>query len=183
MNTLRNILIGAGSAVILAGMATAASAQSTDSDSATVSASIIQPIAITKNNDVNFGTVARPNTASTSTIELDPTASTSPVTVDGGTAIVQVQGSRGQFTITGDGGRSYALTGSTTAFNLTRSGGTETISFTPAFAVDSGTVGGLPGAAYSAATQLLYAGGEFDISNTTVPGAYSGTMTLTVTYN
>lgn len=183
MNTLRNILVAAGSAAILAGMATAASAQSTASDSATVNASIIQPVAITKNNDVNFGTVARPNTASTSTIDLDPALAANPITITGGTAVVQVQGSRGQFTITGDGGRSYALTGSTTAFNLTRAGGSETISFTPEFAVDSGTVGGLPGVAYSAATQLLYAGGAFDITNTTVPGAYSGTMTLTVTYN
>ena len=46
MNTLRNILVAAGSAAILAGMATAASAQSTASDSATVNASIIQPVAI-----------------------------------------------------------------------------------------------------------------------------------------
>lgn len=182
MNTLRNILIGASSAVILAGMATAAAAQSTASANGSVAASIIQPVAITKNNDVSFGTVARPNTASTSTVVLDPTLSADPVSITGGTAVVQVQGSRGQFTVTGDGGRTYALTG-TGAFDLTRSGGSETIAFTPNIAAASGTLGTLSGTAYTAGTQVLYAGGEFDITNTTIPGAYSGTLSLTVTYN
>lgn len=188
MNTLRKILIGAGSAAILAGLATAASAQSTSSASATVAASIIQPISITKNNDVNFGTIARPNTASTSAVTLSPASASNPVSISGGTAVVQAQGSRGQFTITGDGGRAYTLSGAgTTAFDLTRAGGTEVISFTPAFGVDSGsltgTAGQLPGTAFTQGTQVLYAGGSFNVSNTTVPGAYSGTMALTVTYN
>jgi len=182
MNTLRNLLVAAGAAGLVAGMATAASAQSTATANGTVAASIIQPIAITKNNDVSFGTVARPNTASTSTVVLDPELAASPVSISGGTAVVQVQGSRGQFTVTGDGGRTYALTG-TGAFDLTRAGGTETIEFTPEIVAAAGTLGTLSGTAFGAGTQVLYAGGEFDITNTTVPGAYSGTLSLTVTYN
>ncbi|HEY8617781.1 DUF4402 domain-containing protein [Phenylobacterium sp.] len=190
MTTLRNLLIAAGSAAVLASLATTAAAQqSTSSASATVGASIIQPIAITKNNDVSFGTITRPNTATTSQVVLSTTNTTTPVSIVGGTALVQAQGSRGQFTITGDGGRAYTLSGSTTAFNLTGSGSAsgQNISFTPAFSVDSGSLSGtagvLPGTQFTAATQLLYAGGSFNVTNETTPGPYTGTMSLTVTYN
>lgn len=178
MKNLRTSLIAAAALSALAGSAFAAQ------DSATVNASIIQPISITKNTNVSFGTVARPNTVSTSAVTLNPATGTNPVSITGGTALVVTQGTRGQFTITGDGGRAYTL-GGVGAFNLTD--GTNDISFTPAFAVDSGsltgTAGALPGTAFTQGTQLLYAGGTFNITDTTVPGAYAGTLTVTVNYN
>jgi hypothetical protein len=189
MNTVRKILIGASSAAILAGLATAANAQSnTSSASATVSASIIQPISITKVSNLSFGTIARPASGS-STITLANNTGTNPVSVTSGTAAVVTQGTRGEFTVTGDEGRQYVISGSgTSAFNLTHTNATDTISFTPTFSANGAGLSGLTGTLsgvlgdFGEGSQSLYAGGSFSVTNTTVTGAYSGTMNLTVTY-
>jgi hypothetical protein len=182
MTIIRKLLIGAGSAALLAGLATAASAQSnTSSDSAAVNASIIQAISITKDNDVEFGTIARP-TSGTSTITINPTTNAEAESGAGDATIITA-GSRGQFTVAGDGAQTYTLSGDTATVTLTEPVSSATLTFTPNVVAASGTLGTLGGTLYTEATQVLYAGGAFDVTSTTTPGAYTGSLTLTVTYN
>jgi hypothetical protein len=176
MKTIRNILVGAASATALFALATSASAAST---SATTDAKIIQPITITKNVDMNFGTLIRPATSGTVTLSTAGVVS-GVTTVTGGTNAAPAAA---KFTVNGEGGQSYSISETVSALSNGTTDLTLTLTKAPGesgtLVGNVGTLGGDLGSA--GAGELLY-GASFPITATTATGAYSGTLQVTVNY-
>lgn len=177
MNAFSKIV---SAAILVAGVSAPAFAQASDSESTTGSVRIIQPINLTKVNNLAFGTIVRPASGS-STITIS-TSSDTP-SVDSGTAVVLAGGTktRASYTVTGEGAQTVAIT-VPASFNMTSGANTIAVSLTAEAATDTltgtlGTTGGFSG------DGTLYVGGSFSISDTTVSGNYTGTFSTTVAYN
>ena len=137
--------------------------------SATVSATVQQPITVTKNNDLSFGTVF-------------PGVDKSIAVTAGGAAKFTVAGQASTpvnltFTIPAtiaSGGNNLTLASWTGHFATTdvTSGGT---SFTPSASATTATLSG-SGALY------VYVGATAQPTVTQAAGSYSGSMTMTVVY-
>ncbi len=97
------------------------------------------------------------------------------------------------FSVTGDGGTSVAVTYGATG---TLTSGSNSLTFTPAIAwtpaatqtgetaVASGGSFSLGGSSYSAGTRYIWLGGKIaTVTGTTVPGLYTGTFVITVAYS
>lgn len=160
----------------------AAFAQSTANDDVTVSANLVPAITVTQTANLAFGNVARGSTnpvMSPINGNLTAGASTGSSTV-------------GQLTVTGAPGEAVTIS-APSSLNLTQSSGTSLIVFTPSFAESASASSGYSaGTAFtftgsqggtSAATHYVRVGGTLNISGATASGAYSGTLTVTVTYD
>jgi hypothetical protein len=177
MNAFSRVLTAA--VLMLAG-STSAFAQATDSESTTGSVRIIQPINLTKVNNLAFGTIVRPATGS-STITMS-TSSDTP-TVDSGTAVVLSGGTktRASYTVTGEGGQAVSISVPAN-FNMTSGANSITVTLTPEATSDTlsgtlGTTGNFSG------DGTLYVGGSFAVTNSTASGDYTGSFSTTVAYN
>ncbi|RAK56814.1 DUF4402 domain-containing protein [Phenylobacterium deserti] len=163
--------------VAAAVFASPALAQTSANQSTTGTIGIYQPIQLTRQTNLSFGTVMRPSSG-TGNVVID--AQTGALTATGG--ITQVSNgnaaSRATFTVTGDAGMNFNVQYPQT-FNMTRQNGSETIPVTLNASVGSaqlvGTTGGV-------GTANFGIGGQVSISNTTLSGSYSGTFTVTVAY-
>jgi spore coat protein U-like protein len=172
MNTIRNILVGAASATAIFALATSASAATASADT---NAKIIQPITITKDADMNFGTLIRPAADATVTLGTDGV-------VSGVTKVTGSTSTAAKFTVNGEGGQQYSITEEASlsngenslALTLTKIAGE-----TGTLDEDVGTLSGALGAAGSG--ELLY-GASFPITSATATGAYTGTLEVTVNY-
>ncbi len=133
------------------------------------SATIIQPITITKNTDLAFGRIVRPATGSGS-VTITNTADT--VAAAGGAVALASTTSRAKFTIAGESGLSATLTVPAT-FALTSGANTLTVTLSP----DQTSPLTL-----AATATTLYVGGSFPVTNATASGAYTGTFDVTVAY-
>lgn len=178
---LRNILMGAAAVWSLASFA---HAQASASQPTTASVTIFRPITLTKNADLSFGVVVRPLSGSdTVYIDKDNGARTlannnaALLTTAGNP--VQAPAGRAVFTVNGEGGQTFSITVPAN-FNMTRVGGSETITvvLTP-----SATTGLLSNTLGNAGTATFGVGGEIPVSSSTASGAYNGTFTTTVAYN
>lgn len=161
-------------AALLATVASAAAAQSnTDTKSTTGSVTIQQPISLTKNTDLAFGTLVRPSSG-TNTVTLG-TATCAPALSGAGNAYLVTGSTYGcaTYTVTGEDALGFDVSGDS-SFDMTRSGGSETITVTLAPSEASGIIG--------QASADFKVGGQFDVDSSTVAGAYSGTFNVTVTY-
>jgi hypothetical protein len=178
MNTVQKILLGTSTLAVLAGLASTAAAQAS-SDTASVSATIIRPISITKTTDMAFGTIVRPATGS-ATVTLGTDGNVTGVTTVGAGRTAAV------FGVAGEGGQTYTigevatLTGpSSTSLTLTltkaATGGTISTTAAGGTGVLSNALGA-PGAA-----TLTY-GASFPVTSTTATGAYTGSLIATVNY-
>ncbi len=164
-------------AIVLAAAVAPAHAQSTASTTATAGITVIQPISIVNNKNMNFGTFVKPSSNTTVTL--------SNAGVISGLTAVNTSGnapSQAQFTITGEGGQAINITVPGTVA-LTGTGGSLTVTLT----ADSGTTGSaqvatLSGAIGSAGTKVVNVGGTVPLTATTASGAYSGTFTVTAAY-
>lgn len=177
MNAFSKIVTAA---ILVAGASTAAFAQATDSELTTGSVRIIQPINLTKVNNLAFGTIVRPSSGS-SVITMS-TSSDTP-TVDSGTAVILSTGTktRASYTVTGEGGQAVAIS-VPASFPMTAGANTLTVTLTPEATSDTlsgslGSTGGFSG------DGTLYVGGSFTVTNATVSADYSGTFSTTVNYN
>jgi len=158
--SIRNLLIATAALTALAGAAQAATGSAV-TENAAAHAKIIAPITITKQRDLEFGTILRPTSATPATITL---AATSGATTSAGSgAFVTGSSQTAQFDVTG--GAAYTVSA---AF----SGDIATLSPTASLSATTGT-----------ANQTIYVGGSFNVSNATTAGDYSGTVTLTVQYD
>jgi hypothetical protein len=88
---------------------------------------------------------------------------------------------RAAFTVAGEGGQAYSITIPST-FNMTRSGGSETLTITLTSTATSGTLTGALGDS-SSGSSSFGVGGVMPVSSTTASGAYSGSFVTTVAYN
>ena len=165
-------------AAALAAIAAPAMAQTSATQSTTASATIVQPITLTKNSDLAFGTVVKPSSG-TNTITINETTGTRTLTGAGDAALATSTTSRATFTVGGEGGQTFSITVPSTA-TMTRSGGSETLTANLTGTAASGTLSGSIGSAGSATFGV---GGNFDVASTTVSGAYSGSFNVTVAYN
>ena len=147
------------------------------SANATSTATIITPIAITKEVDMNFGNVAVNSTAA-GTVILAPAGTR---TKSGGVSLPSTAGTvtAASFTVTGASGYVYAITLPSTDVILTRNTGTETMAAN-AFTSTPSATGTL-----TSGTSTLAVGATLNVSAAQAAGVYvSGTaFTVTVNYN
>ena len=92
-------------------------AQATDSETTTGSTEIIQPIALTKNTDLAFGTIVRPASGS-GTVTMSAAGSLS---VGGGAVSIGSGQTAATYSVAGEDGRTFSIsTPATFAMNRTR---------------------------------------------------------------
>lgn len=171
------VLAGLAMAAIASGAHAQASATSTTSASAT----IFRPITLTKNTDLRFGTIVRPTTGS-DTVTIDATDGTRALASNSAVALTSgahVSPGRATFTVAGEGGQAFSIT-VPASFNMTRTGGSETIAIALTASATSGT---LSGALASSGSASFGVGGAMPVTSSTASGAYAGSFVTTVAYN
>ena len=163
------------SALSLLGFAINSNAQATAQASAT--ATIVTPISITKNVDMNFGNVAVSATIA-GTVILAP-AGTRTTGGAGGVTLPATTGTvtAADFTVNGNGAFTYAITLPASA-TLTRVGGSETMTANAFTSTPSGT------GTLSGGTQNLKVGATLNVAAAQVAGTYvCASFDVTVNYN
>jgi len=148
-------------------------AQNTASATASASGTIVTPIAITKNVDLNFGNIAS-GTAGTVTLEASAAASrtaSTGITLPANTGTVTAA----KFTVTGAAGYAYTFTVPSTATTITRQSGTETMT------VDNFTSNA--GTTITGGSVEVYVGATLHVGANQVAGVYTSATPFTVTVN
>jgi hypothetical protein len=160
-------------AIIMIGFSTNTFAQV--SATATSSATIVTPISIANNANMNFGNIAV--NASLGTVVL-PAAAAPVRTVTGGCTLPATVGTvaAARFTVTGVAGYTYAIT-LPASVSLTGPGAPMTAN---AF-VSNPTVAA--GGLLTGGTQTLYVGATLNVAGSQVAGVYTSPAAFTVTVN
>lgn len=173
-------LLAAG--LLVGGVSAPAFSQISDSEATTSSVRIIQGIALTKVNNLAFGTVVRPSTG-TNTVTISTTSDT-PALSGGGDAVLLSSGTktRASYTAAGEGNQSVSITVPATVTMTGSVSGSIVVTLTPEATSDTlsgalGSTGGFSG------DGTLYVGGAFSISDATASGDYSGSFSTTLAYN
>lgn len=162
---------------LAATLASTAWAVDTNSVTTTATTTILRPVTIHEDSALAFAKVIQPSSGTT-TVSI--TSSSDTVSATGGTgASTAGTGSRGKYTVSGEGGQVVAVTYPTT-FDMTDSG-SDTLTVTLSSDASGGTLT-LSGSAGSSGTKALNVGGSFQIDSTTPTGAYSGQYTVSVAY-
>ena len=168
-----------GAAAIFALAAAPALAQSnTSSVNASSSITVYQPISIVKDADLAFGRVVRPSTGTgpgSVTIANGGTRSTA-----GGVIGLTSTTSAAGFTVTGEGASSVAIS-IPANFQLTNGSAFLTVTTTNDLGTPAST--SLNGSLGGTGTKSFNVGGSVPITDTTASGAYTGSFTVTATYN
>ena len=165
-NSLRIAALGAA----LAAGSLATSAHAAATATATATAEVLETLTLTAVDDLNFGQIAA-NTGGTVTVNADSTVASTGTLISTGTRAPAT------FTVTGSASTSVVVTLPSAAVNLTRSGGTETMSLD--------TFNSNPNGAFqlsAAGTGAFSVGGTLTVANGQVPGSYSGTFPVSVEY-
>ena len=145
---------------------------------ATATASVIQPISVTKATDLSFGAFVRPATGA-NTIAINSATGTRSLTGGGNGALTASSTSRAAFTVGGEGAQTFSITVPPTV-SITRAGGTETL---PVTLSASGATGALSGTVGGDGTATFGVGGTLPLDSSVVGGSYSGAFDVTVGYN
>ncbi len=157
-------------AFVILAFASASTAQST------ATATIITPITLTKNTDMNFGNIA---VGATSGTVLLPALAVAVRVADGGVTPPATTGTvtAAKFTVTGSLVATFAITLPSTV-TLTRTSGTETMTANSFTSTPSGT------GALAAGTADIYVGATLTVAASQVAGTYVSTpFNVTVNYN
>ncbi|WP_374468932.1 DUF4402 domain-containing protein [Phenylobacterium sp.] len=169
--TIRRHLLGI--AIAAAALAAAGQACAQTSQSATGSITVMQPVLnVTKTSDLSFGSVFRPSSGSGS-ISID--ANTGAVNASNLSQLNGNTTSRAGFTVEGQPNANIYVT-YPNSVNLTRSGGSETLTVYLTSSMGGGQISG-------GGTVTFNIGGQVTLSSSTVLGAYSNSFTVTVAYN
>jgi len=162
-------------AVALALGALAGGAYAAGSVSATAPASVtvIAPVTLTKTQDLAFGQVVRPSNANSNTVILD-TDNTVTLSGGGNGGIIASTTSSAKFNLTAPAGTTYSTTQS---LAFTQNGLTGVAASLPV--ASAGVLGTVP----AAGIQEIRFGGQFDMTSSTPPQTYTGTLSVTVNYN
>ena len=160
----------------LSALSAPAFAQASASASTTGSATIIQPITLTKNTDLAFGTIVKP-TDTTTTVTINATTGARTFAGGGAVGAGSAASGRATYTVGGEGGQTFSISVPAT-FNMIS--GANTLVVTPVATATTGTLSGTIGAAGSATFGV---GGSVPIAVATVSAAYTGTFNVTVAYN
>lgn len=168
--------LAAGAFVAALVSANPAVAQATASASVSGTTTIIQPVTVTKTNDLVFGRVVRPASGSgTVTIPYG----TDTVTATGGAvAIAGIATSHAKFTVAGEGGQTVSVT-VPASFSLTGPGDAIDVTLT-GDKTGSQALGGTLG---SSSSIVVNVGGSFALAAEQKTGAYTGSFTVSAAYN
>jgi hypothetical protein len=172
------VVLALGALVALFGAAPVVMAhQDGASASASASATIVAAMGIVTNTaQLSFGRVIA-SAAAAGTVEQ--TAAAKPartgigVTLGSDTAV-----SAATFSVTGDGGATYAIMLPNGLQTATHANGADEVTFTP-FSNLQGATGLLD----AESTQTIYLGGTLNVAKSQRPGVYTGTIDVTVAYN
>ena len=145
------------------------------SATATASATIVSPIAISKTVDMNFGNVAA--SGALGTVVLTPAGGRS---ATGGVTLPVTAGTvtAASFTVTGTPGYTYAITLPVAALTITSGG--------PSMTVDTWTSNPTPTGILTGGTETLTVGATLNVGANQAAGVYgipAETFTVTVNYN
>ena len=169
---IRNALIAAGSAIALTSLTTGAMAASVP-QTAAASVTVISPVTVTKTADMAFGNVVRPITG-TSTITLNTTNTVSESGAGDGSVAPGLATSSARFDVTAPAGTVF-----TTAQGLAFAQvGLQNVRPSLPQTAD-GTLGTIP----ASGVQNIRYGGSFDMNSSTTIQSYTGTLTVTVSYD
>lgn len=152
-------------------LASPAFAQDSDTATASGSATLVEPLQITKDTDLEFGQVIKPVTG-TGTITMGSGSNTVSGT-DGAGTLGGITPSRATFSITGEDGESVSVQVPT---SFTMTDGTTNLIVT--LAADNGGTQTLTGGELD-----LAVGGSFPLPASADAGAYTGNFTVQVDYN
>jgi hypothetical protein len=157
-------------AIAVIGFSATSFAQSSATADAT--ATLITPISIAKDVDLNFGTISSSATDGTITISNAGVASQT-----GGATLISGGAARtaAKFTVTGESGSTITVSCPTT-INLTSGSNTLVVN---AIAPDSGATTAIG----SGGTKVINVGGTLVVPGASVGGVYTNTTDLTVTVN
>lgn len=156
-------------AILILGFAFTSFAQS--SATATVSATLLTPLSITKTADMNFGTVAVSATAGTVALDYNNVTTVT----DGVTKFNGITPSTAAFKITGENNKAFGITYPST---VTLAGSVAGSLIVDNIICDKGAVGTLEGG-----TLVLKVKGILNIPANSVAGIYTNTTGLKVTVN
>jgi uncharacterized protein DUF4402 len=137
---------------------------------ANASATIILPITLTKNADLNFGELSASATAGTATVSPAGVRTVGGGVTGGSTASVSAAG----FTVSGDALRPYTITLPASATVVNGANNMTVNSFT-SVPSGSGTIGLL-------GSQTLNIGATLQVNANQAAGLYSGSFNVTVAY-
>lgn len=166
-----NICLAAVAATLVAAApATAASQRSATAEARGV---VLQPLSLTKVNDLDFGTVAGSNVAGNVTVDADSGVRSA----GGGVIAAPSTFSRGRFDGLGQAGQTVGLTITPPTGNVLVSG-TNTVAVN-SLSLDSGGATRVIG---SGGNFTVYVGGDFGIAANQANGTYSALFTLTADY-
>ncbi len=176
-------------ALVTAAFSVCAGAIAADNATATATAEVLTPIAVTKAADLVFGNVVPGNG--------DITLSTTGVRTKTGSTAFSTSGAAaaaGRFDVTGTGNNTFSIdyTGSTAT--LTSGSGTTTTTMDIDWITESvagaGAASGKTDATTDATTGTLssgaariYAGGKLTVGASQAAGTYTGSLKVTVAYN
>ena len=174
----RNILLASAGALALSTLATGAFAAGTLNASAVSSVIVVSPTTLTKTQDMNFGTVVRPSGASGNTTFILDTGNT--VTKSGGDgSIVASTTTSAKFSLVTTPGIAFSA-GAVLSFAPAG----QLINIAAGAPLITGATGTGPTFNLAAnGTAILSYGGQFDVTPSTVPQTYTGTLAVTITYN
>ncbi len=170
--TIRNALIAAGSAIALTSLATGAMAASVQ-QTAAASVTVLSPVTVTKTADMAFGNVVRPTTG-ISTITLNTTNTVTETGAGDGSVAPGLTTSSARFDVAAPAGTVFTTS---QGLAFTQTGLTNVQPSLPQTA--DGTLGTIP----AGGVQNIRYGGQFDMTSSTGIQAYTGTLTITVSYN
>ena len=168
----------AAAVAALSALATPALAQNSATQSTTGSVKIIQPLSLAKDTDLAFGSVVKPNSGS-NTVAIDASNGARDLTGGGDAALAPSTSGRATYTVTGEGGQTFSIS-TPASFDMTRQGGSETLTVALTKSAATGTISGSLGAS---GTATFGVGGSFSVASTTATGSYSGAFDVTVAYN
>jgi hypothetical protein len=167
-------------AAAIASVAPASAQSNTASDSATASITLLQPMKVTKNADLAFGTVVKPSTGLGS-VSVSPAAAAVRTPSGGVVALASPVFSAAKFTVEGEGNQSVNINIPATVVLDGPPGATLTLTTTTNLATPAATV--LTGSLGATGNAIVYVGGSIPIDSSATTGAYSKAFTVTATYN
>ncbi|TNF91631.1 MAG: DUF4402 domain-containing protein [Gammaproteobacteria bacterium] len=171
---LRNIFIKASTAIAMAGL-TVTAANAIDL-TATATATVVEPLAITQVTPMDFGTISGTLTAGTVRLAVDNSRS-----VLGGAQTLINDGAAGDYTITGEPGLLFDL--SFANGTLTGPGADMIVSNFQTSLGAPPLTSNLDAAGPTAGEANFQVGADLAVGSNQVSGDYNGTFTITVNYN
>ncbi len=173
---MKKIILAVALVTCLGGMAvaTAFAQQNAATTSANASANIVTAISISKTADLDFGDIVTGGT--TGTVLLTASATPARSSTGGTTLANSTTVGDAVFTVSGQGSSTYAITLPSSPVTLTSGANSMTVDTFTSSPNATGTLSG-------GGTQTLYVGATLNVGAAQASGTYTGTFSVTVTYN